>query len=250
MKSLLTLMASVVFASTFAQAPIAQPQSSLTPTTGCMSGNCTDGFGKWQFSNGYYEGFWEDGKRKGYGVYDWDDYGVYVGFWLDNNMQGFGVYENENGEMKKGIYNNGTLGGLGEESADGGWSWTAGKYENHSLVTEYSQQANNVTVGCTSGNCTDKYGTYIWDNGDLFLGFFLNSKPHLGVYVFSNGDTYQGMFNEKGQFHGQGMFSYESSSGMYAGDFQNGQFHGKGYYFDDYTTKIGIWENGVITKSF
>jgi hypothetical protein len=250
MKSLLTLMAFVVFTSTFAQAPIAQPQSALTPTTGCISGNCNEGWGKWQFSNGSYEGFWENGKRKGYGIYDWDDFGVYVGFWVDDNMQGFGIYEDENGDMKKGMYENGTLGGLGEESDDGGWSWTAGKYVNHSLVTEYSQQTNDVTVGCTSGNCKDKYGTYIWDNGDLFLGFFLNSKPHLGVYVFSNGDTYQGMFNEKGQFHGQGIFSYESSSGMYAGDFQNGQFYGKGYYFDDYTTKIGVWENGNLTRSF
>lgn len=249
MKSFLTLMAFVAFNSTFAQAPIAQPQSALTPTTGCVSGNCTDGWGKWQFSNGYYEGFWENSTRKGYGVYDWDEFGVYVGFWSNDNMNGFGIYEDENGDMKKGMYVSGTLNGLGEESYDAGLSWKAGSYNNHSLVTEYPSSSNNNTFGCTSGNCADKYGTYIWENGDLFLGFFMNSKPHLGVYVFANGDTYQGMFNTNGQFHGQGIFSYEYS-GMYAGDFKNGQFHGKGYYFDDYDVKIGVWENGVITKTF
>ena len=144
---------------------------------------------------------------------------------------------------------NGKLNGLGEESTYDG-HWNQGLYKEHSLITAYDFDDNYVVTGCLVGECKNDYGQFKWGNGDFFSGFFKDGKPHLGTYTFVNGDMYQGMFNEKGQFHGQGIFSYESSSGMYAGDFQNGQFHGKGYYFDDYSTKICIWENGVITKSF
>lgn len=249
MKSILTLFALTVFTAVFAQTPIGQAQTIESITTGCLSGNCHDGWGKWQFNNGYYDGFWVDGKKQGYGLYDWDEFGVYIGFWNNDNMEGYGSYENERKEIKRGMYYNGTLEGFGEEY-DGYDQWNQGIYKNHSLVTEYAWKENAKEKGCVYGECKDDYGQYVWDNGDYFSGFFKGGKPHLGTYQFSNGDTYMGMYNAQGQFHGQGRFFYNNED-YYGGEFSNGQFHGKGYYYkyEDGSKKIGIWENGVHIKS-
>ena len=249
MKSILNLFVLVVCAATFAQAPIGQPQTIQTKTTGCLSGDCQNGWGKWQFDNGYYDGFWVNGKKHGYGLYSWDEFGTYVGFWNNDTMEGYGSYENEDEKIMRGMYANGKLNGLGEESSSDG-EWNQGLYREHSLQTAYAFDNNYLESGCLVGECKNDYGQFKWGNGDFFSGFFKDGKPHLGTYTFINCYMYQGLFNEKGQFHGQGIFSYEISSGMYAGDFQNGQFYGKGYYFDDYETKIGLWEYGVLTKAY
>ena len=68
MKSVLNLFVLVVCATTFAQAPIGKPQTIETKTTGCISGDCYSGWGKWQFDNCYYDGFWVNGKKQGYGL--------------------------------------------------------------------------------------------------------------------------------------------------------------------------------------
>ena len=248
MKSILQLLVFVVCTTTFAQDPIGQPQTIETKTIGCLSGDCYNGWGKWQFDNGYYDGFWVDGKKHGYGLYSWDEFGTYVGFWNNDTMEGYGSYENEDEKIMRGMYANGKLNGLGEESTVDG-EWNQGLYKEHSLQTSYAFDNNYVDVGCKVGECKNDYGQYKWENGDFFSGFFKDGKPHLGTYTFVNGDMYQGMFNLQGQFHGEGRFFYKNS-GYYGGEFSNGQFHGKGYYHDkDYKTKIGMWQNGVLIKS-
>lgn|SRR5690606_8198418 len=249
MKSIIYFFILAFGTAAFAQPTIGQPQTIETKTTGCISGDCNNGWGKWQFDNGYYDGFWVDGKKQGYGLYSWDEFGTYIGFWNNDTMEGYGSYEDQNEKVMKGMYANGKLNGLGEESTAYG-EWNQGFYSDHSLTTPYEFNDNFLEMGCVAGDCKNGYGQYKWENGDYFSGFFKDGKPHLGTYSFFNGDMYQGMFNSEGRFHGQGRFFYEED-GYYGGDFEYGQFHGKGYYLDaDYQTKIGIWENGVIVKSF
>ena len=248
MKSILNLFVLVVCTATFAQAPIGQPQTIETKTTGCISGDCNNGWGKWQFDNGYYDGFWVDGNKHGYGLYSWDESGIYVGFWNNDTMEGYGSYENQDKKIMRGMYANGKLNGLGEESTVDG-NWNQGFYKEHSLTTPYAYDNNYLDVGCKVGECKNDYGQYKWENGDFFTGFFKGGKPHLGSYTFVNGDKYFGMFNLQGQFHGQGRFFYNDNS-YYGGDFSNGQFHGKGYYHGpDYKTKIGKWEYGKLVRA-
>lgn len=250
MKPTLNFIAFLFISMVWAQQPIGKTQQ-VKPTTShalkCVSGNCQDGWGKWEFDNGYYEGFWMNGKREGYGLYKWDQFGSYVGFWVNDKMEGYGSYENEEEKIMSGMYANGMLNGLGEESTKDD-EFNRGFYKDHKLETPYTFISNNKDVGCTAGDCQSSYGRYTWDNGDFFTGYFKNGMPFLGRYEFANGDIYQGMFNVSGQFHGQGRFFY-AAGGYFGGNFYNGNFNGRGYYHDkDYITKIGVWDNGTLVK--
>lgn len=223
--------------------------ATTTKTTGCISGDCNNGWGKWQYDNGYYDGFWENGKRTGYGAYAWDTQGTYVGFFKDNVLEGYGSYENTDGLVKRGNYMNGMLNGMGEQATKD-LQWSQGIYVNHNLNTPMSLNLNNVSKGCVAGNCSDSYGQYLWENGDVFTGFFIGGVQYLGSFTFSNGDTYYGFFGNSGQFHGQGRFFFKTG-GYYGGEFRNGNFHGKGYYHDkNYKRQIGVWDNGKLVNVY
>jgi len=250
MKPTLNFIAVLFISMAWAQQPIGKTQQitkETTPALKCVSGNCNDGWGKWEFDNGYYEGFWMNGKREGYGLYKWNEFGTYIGFWLNDKMEGYGSYEDQNGKIMTGMYIDGMLNGLGEESTEEE-EYNRGFYKDHKLQTPYAFTSNSIDKGCSAGDCKDSYGNYVWDNGDFFTGYFKNNMPFLGRYEFANGDIYQGMFNLNGQFHGQGRFFY-AVGGYYGGHFYNGNFSGRGYYYDeDYITKIGVWDNGTLLK--
>ena len=225
-----------------------QQPNTTTSSTGCVSGDCYNGWGKWQFNNGYYEGFWINGNRHGYGLYSWDTEGSYVGFFANNMLEGYGSYEDASGKIVVGMYADGLANGLAEQVEDDVWS--QGFYKNHSLDTPYDYTNHYKNYGCKAGDCQNGYGQFKWENGDMFSGFFKNGVMNLGSYEFANGDLYKGMFNNSGQFHGQGRYFYDSG-GYYGGEWQNGSFHGKGYYHDvNYNKKIGEWQNGILTKAY
>lgn len=214
----------------------------------CEYGDCVNGWGKWIFDNGYYEGFWVNGNREGYGLYSWNTEGTYIGFFKNNMLEGYGSYENSSGKIVAGMYADGMANGLGEQVENDEWS--QGYYVNHTLTDEYDFTNHYKDYGCKAGDCQDGYGQYKWENGDLYTGFFKNGVMHLGSYSFSNGDLYKGMFNEKGEMHGQGRYFY-GQGGYYGGEWKNGKFDGKGYYHDkNYEQQIGEWKKGVLVKEY
>lgn len=110
--------------------------------------------------------------------------------------------------------------------------------------------SNTVFAECVSGNCTNGYGTYIWPNGDRFVGEFKNGQTTRGkgenilsngdkyigeylntfregngTYIYVNGDKYIGEF-KKGEFHGQGTF-IKANGEKISGEFFNGKFQGQ-----------------------
>ena len=51
-------------------------------------------------------------------------------------------------------------------------------------------------------NC---FGTYVWDDGDKYLGEWNNNKIHgQGTYTFADGEKYEGEFIDSKK-HGQGL---------------------------------------------
>lgn len=234
------------------QEPIKTPQTSQTDTkiksTGCVQGDCVNGWGKWVYNNGHYSGFWTNSKKSGYGLYDWSDAGKYIGWWKDNQRDGYGVYfYNEKDEMS-GKFENGELTGFGKNYKDG--KWKQGVYKGGSLQTEHTFYTNNVDMGCTAGDCQNKYGRYKWTNGDVFTGFFKYGNMHMGTYVFQNGDKYSGMFNSQNKFHGNGRFFFKAGE-YYGGEWANGKYNGRGYYVDqDLKSQKGVWSSGKLTQPF
>ena len=214
----------------------------------CESGDCVNGWGKKVYDYGYYEGFFKNGNRHGYGLFDWSDSGKYIGFWDNDKMHGYGCYLGTEKNLI-GQYVEGSLHGFGHTKEIETNKWVYGLFQSYLIEDEYTFYDNGVTTGCVAGDCQNKYGRYKWDNGDSFTGFFKNGSMFMGNYSFASGDKYEGMFNSSNQFHGQGRFFFEDGS-YYGGEWNNGQRDGIGYYHDKtYVRSIGIWENNSFVKS-
>lgn len=222
--------------------------SANSGSTGCVSGNCNEGWGKYVYEEKeHYVGFWQGGKRHGYGVYKWLGSGKYIGSWNNDQMQGYGVYIAKNGDNIIGWYKNGNLNGPGISVIND--QWKQGIFSNGNVSTAYSYYSNNLDTGCTAGDCQSQYGKFVWSNGDQFIGFWKNGNMHMGTYFFANGDKYSGMFNSGNQFDGMGRFFFKDGA-YYGGMWKNGQYHGKGYYHNkDLVSQIGEWASGSLVRS-
>ncbi len=87
-------------------------------------------------------------------------------------------------------------------------------------IPAFAQNGN-----CLSGNCRDGVGTYLWNNGEKYVGGFQNGEMHgTGTYAWPNGHKYEG-------------------------EWRNGRQNGLGtYVFPSGKTKYGQWQNGAIVK--
>jgi len=63
-----------------------------------------------------------------------------------------------------------------------------------------------ASADCISGNCVNGNGTYIYANGDRYVGTFVNSAIEEGTYVWTNGDKYSGTFAMNGSLTGKGEY--------------------------------------------
>ena len=80
--------------------------------TGCIKGNCENGEGTYNFSDGgVYTGTWKEGKMNGQGTYKFENGSVYVGQFKDNNFNGQGTFTNINGVKSSGTWVNDKLDG-------------------------------------------------------------------------------------------------------------------------------------------
>ncbi len=92
-----------------------------------------------------------------------------------------------------------------------------------------------------------RYVTQRFNNGNQYSGYVNASgkKQGKGTYVWANGDKYVGDFMND-QATGQGIY-YSHEGWRYEGGFRDLKFHGKGtYYFSNGKKKDGVWENGIM----
>ena len=219
-------------------------------TKGCVSGNCTDGWGKYVYNNGYYRGFFKDNKRNDYGFYSWDKGDFYFGNWSNGSRNGYGEHFWEDGSDYIGEWKNDVIAGYGiKRNSDK--TYKRGIWENGVLKIKYDFYNNNINKGCTSGNCKNGYGRYIWGNGDSYRGFFVNGKRIMGNYKYASGIIYQGQFATDGSFSGNGYYLWENGS-YYRGGFKNYKRSGLGYYKnkEDNSEMKGIWEKNELTENY
>ena len=72
---------------------------------GCVSGDCQNGYGVYEFNQGRYEGDWVDSKRHGKGVMTYLSGGSYEGDWRNDKRNGQGVYTYYDGrEANTGLW--------------------------------------------------------------------------------------------------------------------------------------------------
>ncbi len=215
--------------------------------TGCIFGDCNNGYGTYVWSNGEkYTGNWVNQRRKGQGINYFANGSRYEGEWADDYRNGYGTNYYVDGTIKSGM-------------------WENDRY----IGTSY----NNY--GCISGDCDNGYGIYTWDSGERYEGYWQNGKRNgQGTNYFSNGAEYSGNWkddkkNGYGTYKYQSESKYESYTGdyvmdkmtgngifvykngqKYVGELYNNYFHGQGtMYYSDGTSKSGTWEYDKFIKS-
>jgi hypothetical protein len=124
---------------------------------GCVSGSCTDGQGKYVYTNGFvyegnfvkglrsglgiltdpegnkYDGMWENDMFHGQGTYTWSDGSKYTGEWKNGVQDGYGIFFYPNGDKYTGYFKNNQFHGKGKYTwADG--TVQEGIYENGIFV--------------------------------------------------------------------------------------------------------------------
>ena len=225
--------------------------STKASSTGCVKGNCNNGWGKYIYDNGSYEGFFMNNSKNGYGTYLWNNGDQYFGNWRNNIRHGFGQYIWKNNTKYEGEWTNGKITGYGEKKELNN-KYSYGYWVNGTLKNKYAFFINkNVSVGCIAGNCQNGYGKYKWSNGDIFQGFFVNGKRRLGRYTYPSGNVYFGEFSLNGSFDGNAFYFWKDKS-YYAGQYKNNNRDGLGYYKNANTKneQIGEWKNGELSKSY
>ncbi len=105
-------------------------RKSTTKETGCISGNCENGFGTYVWkTGGKYIGDFENGKRDGKGTYTFENGDVYKGDWKNGTYDGQGTYKFKSGSKYVGEWANGKYNGIGTMFYKNGTSKT-GLWEN------------------------------------------------------------------------------------------------------------------------
>ncbi len=213
------------------------------------TGDCQNGWGKYKYSQGSYEGYWENGKKSGFGMYLWDIGDAYMGEWKNDKMHGFGSYTYANDNGYDGSFVNGFIHGKGRFYVKSTNVTKANAYENGKFVKELDYKNNNLTRGCVNGDCDNGYGAYVYANGDKFIGEFSNLKMIKGTYYYNNGDIYLGNIHPETQRNdGYGYMYYKESGDNYYGFWKDGKFHGRAYAIVKSIPFAAEFSNGEVTK--
>lgn len=182
--------------------------------SGCISGDCANGYGVYKAEGSRYEGHFKNYTYDGEGIYTWPDGQVYAGNWTAGKRQGEGTQYLLNGDYGSCMYNN-------DEQVSGYAEWT---YNN----------GDTYLGNLNSAQLRDGYGTYIFTGGGSYKGSWKqNLRSGLGLMEFSNGDMYFGEWDDD-DMNGMGVLVKKSGDIM-AGQFSYGSYKGgyTGYGYAD-----------------
>ena len=148
-----------------------------TKPSGCLEGDCVNGFSKMKYSNGYYIGEFKNKKEDGQGTFTWTSGNKYIGEWKDGNRTGQGTFIWKVGAKYTGDFLNGERTGKGTMNYSDGGKYTGdflkGERHGKGTLTLYSGDKYD---GDFVNNKRDGEGIFIWTDGDKYFGEFTKNK--------------------------------------------------------------------------
>ena len=91
----------------------------------------------------------------------------------------------------------------------------------------FAQQPPKASNGCVSGNCVNGKGKYVYANGDIYEGDFVNGKREgQGTYTNKYGNYYTGEWKNDKQ-NGYGKEYVKATNAVREGTWKDGVFVGK-----------------------
>jgi hypothetical protein len=163
--------------------------------TGCLSGNCTEGRGVKSYQDGSrYEGTFKDHQPHGEGIFRYPNGDKYEGHFRQGMPHGKGTMHYADGQIQQG----------------------------HWIDGEFVGRQAQARKGCIDGDCENGSGTYIFSDGNKYVGHFQSGLPH-----------------------GKGTVFYQDGR-RYEGEMANGYLNGYGTLFTKNKRQIsGYWKDGV-----
>ena len=225
----------------------------------CTSGDCSDGFGVYSYSDGeIYTGEWRDDKRDGQGALTYGSKtefagDIYTGDWRDDKRDGQGTFTYGSktefaGDIYTGEWRNDKRHGQGTYTYASGEQYI-GDFENgksHGQGT-YTFASGSQYVGDFEDGKIQGQGTFSWPDGDYYKGEFKDDQRHGQGTLYFEGKVYIGEFKNN-LYDGQGTLTYREGI-KYFGAFKNGEIHGQGAFIDaDGNVDIGEWSIGKSIK--
>lgn len=211
--------------------------------TGCIQGDCINGYGTYYSIGIYYEGKWQSGILKENCIIYYGDKSKYEGQVVKNTDSGSILLYIKNGSgiltippEERNVFDD-LEKKMGRPERDlRGEIIIEGFWKNDELfgkrkISYWDGRVSNIDA---SGNVIETY-----PNGDKYVG-----KNNYGTYYYSNGSTYQGQFKD-GLRSGNG--TYKTPSGeKYIGLWANDKPNGKGTHITPFGKKyIGEFLDGL-----
>ncbi len=177
------------------------------------NGERKPGFGLYAWSDGKYEARTTPVKFKergcvsgdcinGWGVYIYDDGSLHAGTWKNGTQNYFGVKFWASGDFYFGLYKDGDR----KTNRQGFYA------DKNGTTTAYVNPPTYNETGCVSGNCDNGFGTYIWKNGDIHTGYWIDGVQHyIGIKFWHDNDFFIGIYKE-GKRRSRGLYVYEDGT--------------------------------------
>lgn len=212
---------------------------------GCVSGNCSNGFGVRIFKDGrHYVGNFKNSMYSGQGKLTTTSF-YYQGEFLDGQYNGYGSLVLSDGTEFTGIFKNGEF------------------------VSELSKYP---LIGCVSGDCVDGFGVELYRDKSYYIGDFRSGvregygrliqkdcsysgnwkddkRDGWGEYVAKPSEKYAKYFGffENDNFSKYGAFFYRDGSLVY-GQINNHRIEGQAVRIADELKTTGAYFNGEFRK--
>jgi len=184
----------------------------------CISGNCTNGKGTFQYPSGAkYVGDFQESRMHGQGVCYYSDNSKYQGEWRNGYPEGNGTKTLVSGKTWTGVWRKGQPINQGGQVIE---------LEEPPIQMPTQLASKAAGEGCVMGNCISGYGSYIYrGHSARYTGYFQRKLPHgKGTIQYENGDYYEGNW-ENGSFNGQGVL-FLTTGKQVDGIWRNGSFVG------------------------
>ena len=132
--------------------------SSSSSNTGCLKGNCKNGYGTYKLNDGrVYVGNFKNGTADGYGTMTFKNGNKYQGNWKDGDLDGYGTYTLKDGAKYQGNYKDGKYNGEGKYTDTNGSIWWGVFSMDSTTDQTYYKNIKGCFFKGKGGNSSDGY---------------------------------------------------------------------------------------------
>ena len=140
-----------------------------------------------------YQGQFNNNQKNGHGIEKYTDNSIYEGYFINGNKNGQGKYTFSNGEYYEGNFKDDLYEGEGiyewpEEGRKYKGEFHIGNIEGNGM-TQYSD--GSIYKGHYIGGIREGEGSFTWNNGQTFVGNWLNNELHGKGILTANGNQFE-----------------------------------------------------------